>query len=347
VVTWLKQHAHTVPPKSDLGCAEDAKTGKHECNIDLTPPAVHDSGGGEDDMPYMENDALDENNQDIPPESLDDEGDEEEDEDADGEDEIEYTMDEIVVEISHMFRIWPEIKSEIEIEEDLLDDQDKSEDKALRGSPETGRRLYNPSDWRTGGGRGGSSFKDKIRRTEQKSIAYIASAVREFNRKNTKRHMDKWFGRSAFNNAASRNKVKKVLQSVNQMLSHVDYVYPGPQCSPNTYAYVYPQAYTCSSGSETKSRPCTKTRGGKFVFYMCQLTMRSPEAVQIETLTHEGSHHATAYTDDVCMDYSNPCRQTAYGRSPCQQLASRNPTKALKNADNYCYYINDITDVRR
>jgi hypothetical protein len=333
VVSWLQQHDHVVPPKSDLGCAQDQRTGKHECDIDLSPPAVHHSGGSEEDeLPTFDHDALDENNQDIPPEGLDEEDEDEDEEDDD--DDVEYTMDEIAVEIAHMFRIWPEISTEIDIEEDLLDEEDKAEDKALRGSPETGRRLY---------GSGGSSFSSKIKRVEQKSIAYIATAVREFNRKGTKRHMDKWFGRSAYDHAASRNKVKKVLQSVNQMLSHVWYVYPGPQCSSNTYAYVYPHGYKCDNKADTKTRPCTKSRSGKFIFYMCQLTMRSPESVQIETLTHEGSHHATAFTDDVCMDNSNPCSQTAYGRSPCQRLASRNPTKALKNAD--CYYIQDITDV--
>merc|ERR1712151_1912 len=104
-------------------------------------------------------------------------------------------------------------------------------------------------------------------------------------------------------------------------------------------------AYTCRH-SELRTRPCTKY-GGNFVFYMCQLTMRSSLSVQIETLTHEGSHHATAYTDDVCMDNRHPCQQTAYGRSPCQTLARSNPSKALKNADNYCYYIQDITDTTR
>jgi hypothetical protein len=346
VVSWLEQHNHVVPPKSDLGCSENLKTGKHDCDIDLSPPSVHDSGSDGEDLPNFENDDLDENNQPIPALPLDDEDDDEDE--ADGDDDVEYAMDEIAVEIAHMFRIWPEISTAIDIDEDLLDDEDKAEDKALddkalRGSPETGRRLYNYGGYQPYGG----AFKNKIKRTEQKAIAYIATAVRQFNARNTQRHMDKWFGRAAYSNPTSRNKVKKVLTSVNRMLSQVDYVYPGPQCSPNTYAYVYPQAYTCNSGSETKQRPCTKTRGGKFVFYMCQLTMRSSEAVQIETLTHEGSHHATSYTDDVCMDYSNPCRQTAYGRSPCQSLARSNPSKALKNADSYCYYINDITDVRR
>merc|ERR1712083_948206 len=132
------------------------------------------------------------------------------------------------------------------------------------------------------GGGYGESFKRKISMTEQKAIAYISSAVREFNRRNTRRHMDKWFGRNAYNSAQSRDKVKRVLTSVNQMLSHVEYVYPGPQCSPNTYAYVYPEAYTCRTRTEAKRSPCTKTHNGKFLFYMCQLTMRSEMSVQIE-----------------------------------------------------------------
>jgi len=45
--------------------------------------------------------------------------------------------------------------------------------------------------------------------------------------------------------------------------------------------------------------------------------------------------------DDVADD---DCEDVAYGREKCETLARRNPRKALKNADNYCYYIQDITD---
>ena len=117
------------------------------------------------------------------------------------------------------------------------------------------------------------------------------------------------------------------------------YVYPGPKCKPNTYAYVYPQAYTCKEGKQS-SRPCTTMRHSKkYVFYLCPLYFQRP-AEMVETLVHEGSHHATAFTDDVDFEGG-----TAYGRSTCQKLARADPALALKNADNFCYYIQE--DSRR
>merc|ERR1719343_85872 len=153
--------------------------------------------------------------------------------------------------------------------------------------------------------------------------------------KMTKDQMGKWFGREAFSSQASRKEILRVMNSVDHMISNVEPVYEGPQCSSNTYAYVYPTAYTCSYGSELKSRACTKYNG-KFVFYLCSLYFRR-ESEMIETLVHEGSHHATSYTDDV--DFNGG---TAYGRSTCTSLARVSPSKALKNADNYCYYIEDV-----
>lgn len=335
-VYWLKQHAHVVPPKSDLGCHQDSISGEHVCDIDLSPAPIHGSwsmGSGdvlEDSLDHS-GDALDENSQPILAESVDDDDVKTA---ADGDGEIDYKVADIAVEIAHMFRIYPEVVAASNIVDDVFDEADKvrGNASALRGSAITGRRLY------------GGSFENKIRVIEQKAIAYIATAVREFQRRNTGKHMNKWFGPQAYSSEYARQQVHKVLRSINSMLSNVEYVYPGPQCESNTYAYVYPRAYTCAPYS-LESKACTKTHGGKFVFYMCQLTMTSPMSVQIETLTHEGSHHATAYTDDVCMDNSNPCKNVAYGRRACEMLAKYNPNKAIHNADNYCYYIQDITDI--
>lgn len=122
------------------------------------------------------------------------------------------------------------------------------------------------------------------------------------------------------------------------MLGNVEYAM-GPKCSPNTYAYVYPQAYKDCTGSQLGSRACTKNKEGQFIFYICDLTLRKGIGEQIETMTHEGSHHETARTDDVDFEGG-----TAYGRSACQRLARSNPSKAIENADNFCYYVQDVTD---
>lgn len=125
------------------------------------------------------------------------------------------------------------------------------------------------------------------------------------------------------------------MNSVSHMISNVYFVPNGKQCSSNTYAYVYPMAYTCGK-SQTLRDPCTKTTDGKFVFYLCSVYFKL-ENEMIETILHEGSHHATAFTDDVKFNGG-----TAYGRPTCKNLAKYSMSKALKNADNFCYYIQDV-----
>eukprot|EP00933_Yihiella_yeosuensis_P067330 TRINITY_DN720_c0_g1_i2.p1 TRINITY_DN720_c0_g1~~TRINITY_DN720_c0_g1_i2.p1 ORF type:complete len:524 (-),score=71.85 TRINITY_DN720_c0_g1_i2:278-1849(-) len=162
-----------------------------------------------------------------------------------------------------------------------------------------------------------------------KAQAYVVRAIKRFQQHDTEIHIKKWFGRQAYTNAHQRARVQKILNSVNNMLGNVEYVYPGDECEKNTYAYVYPKG----------GLGYTKNSRGKFIFYLCKQQMIAEESVQIETLVHEGSHHATAYTDDV--DFHG---QTAYGRNMCMQLAREDPNKALDNADSFCYYVQDITD---
>uniref|UniRef100_A0A7S0BCP6 Lysine-specific metallo-endopeptidase domain-containing protein n=1 Tax=Pyrodinium bahamense TaxID=73915 RepID=A0A7S0BCP6_9DINO len=152
-----------------------------------------------------------------------------------------------------------------------------------------------------------------------KAQAYVARAL-QLAPQDT-RNLMQWFGTTS---EKARAKVVTVLNDLSQMLSNVAYRM-GPECSPNTYAYVYPY------GKKSKNKR------GQYVFYLCRLYFRSDEGEQIETLTHEGSHHANAYTDDVDFDGG-----TAYGRPICKRLARFSPKRALNNADSYCYYINDI-----
>lgn len=138
----------------------------------------------------------------------------------------------------------------------------------------------------------------------------------------------RWFGRDG---PTERKEARRVLNSVSSMLSNVVYRVRSPDCADNTYAFVYP------------SGPDSRSKDGKFPFYLCPLYFKVDESEQIETLTHEGSHHATAYTDDVCADSApqGSCRK-AYGRRVCEEVARTYPRRAIMNADNYCYYINDL-----
>mmetsp|Transcript_35266 Transcript_35266/g.75126 ORF Transcript_35266/g.75126 Transcript_35266/m.75126 type:complete len:527 (+) Transcript_35266:36-1616(+) len=166
---------------------------------------------------------------------------------------------------------------------------------------------------------------DDVEEINIKAQAYVAQAWRE-----APDDVDvlwKWFGEDS---GYARRQVDKVLASLGKMLSNVDYML-GDECEKSTYAYVYPEG------------PESRTKKGRFIFFLCQVYFDSGKGEKIETITHEGSHHATAFTDDVCAeDKHGECLEKAYGRDTCKWVAKHDPDKALENADNYCYYINDM-----
>jgi hypothetical protein len=299
-----------LPPSCDVGCYA-GNDGTIACDVDLDPETVSEEAHYEGDLPdfhdkeIMTKKKLSQSASNVEVQSnatnLND-------------DEIDYSAPAILRRVANLFRIYP--FHEVE---------------TIDISADTGSLVETTA---------GSAWQSDLQKVNVKAIAYVQQAVSKFRSKNTKTHMQKWFGSAAYSSSSSRSKVNKVLNSINAMLDNVEYVYPGPECESNTYAYVYPGASSCSTTSQLQRYACTKYKG-KFVFYMCPLTMRSSTAIKIETLTHEGSHHATAYTDDVDFEGG-----TAYGRSTCQRLARSSASKALNNADNYCYYIQDITDRR-
>jgi len=172
-----------------------------------------------------------------------------------------------------------------------------------------------------------TGWRAEVEKVSIKSQAYVARAIQLFMK--DQRQLAKWFGSTT---PQTREKVLKVMNSLSSMLDNVEYTRNSPQCGSNTYAFVYPRG------------PLAKNNRGQFVFHLCSVYFKSDEGEKIETLTHEGSHHATAYTDDVCADPvpRGQCRVTAYGRPVCQEVARRFPSRAIENADNFCYYINDI-----
>lgn len=215
--------------------------------------------------------------------------------------------------------------------------------------------------------------------------SYLQNAINLFGKKRTKKPIQTWFGKAAYADVPSREQVAHVLNSAQLVLSNAVYLIDDA-AGPNTYGYVYP-----------RSTYRTKDSAGRFKVFLCPLFFKSTLSVQVETLTHEATHHAVAYTNDVCadgtpvglvpfktlggnrypgemvrwpsrstpgkqyrgqilfpmpskghymvnMDPASQCARTAYGRGTCEQLATSRPGKALANADNYCYYIQDATD---
>jgi len=262
-------------------------------------------------------------------------------------------------------------------------------------------------------------WKIKAYEINIKSQAYLATALKKFSEKNTKDAMVKWFGKASYADMPTRTELERVMNAVSAMLGSVEYVYDASQCGPRTYAFVYPRVIgsvvqNCYDTEPSEGEKCVQNSEGKFMFFLCDVYMNSGEAEQIETLLHEGSHHAASYTTDVCVnefylgnsepffktipladveemgksvgdsvwvplpkykvkdtytevggdvmfkfveivgdkaklrvmddfdDCMNSDAHVAYGRSVCKALAKLDPRKALKNADNFCYYVLDV-----
>lgn len=169
-------------------------------------------------------------------------------------------------------------------------------------------------------------WKDDVKKVGVRAQAYSAGALRNMNAGYAGAVMLKWFGRSDY---AAQREMRRVINGVHDMLSNVDYIYPGSRCRPNVFAYVFP------------SPPYNKNSRGQYLVQLCDLYLKSDLEEQIETLTHEGSHHHTMSTNDVCYQGDGPTCTRSYGRQICAMLAKKDPAKALKNADNFCYFIND------
>jgi peptidyl-Lys metalloendopeptidase len=129
----------------------------------------------------------------------------------------------------------------------------------------------------------------------------------------------RWFGTCDTTRA---NKVRSSLQAV---VSGMNARYPvdcaGARCTANTYAYVFP-----TDTSHT--------------VYVCGMFWRVPTScaganvldTQPCTLVHEMSHfNNVAGTQDY-----------QYGITNCQNLARNNPAQAVANADNYCFYTDEL-----
>lgn len=336
-----------LPPSSDVGCY--AHDGEVICDVDLSPERISMLVPNNREIPDMHDERLLAQHKAVTPVKqkakwppLNDPLKEAKQRAAE---EISYTVAQVTERLFNLFRMFP----------------------TQRVAPSSLMQVGSHSRSNS------TSWRKEVATRNLEAVAYVNQAIRKFRVQRTRDAITKWFGPSAFTDPVTRKEVQRVLNSVHEMLDEVEYVYPGNDCSEDTYAYVYPSG----AGSMNDQ--------GKKLFYLCDLYLDSETSVQIETLTHEGSHHATAYTTDVCMDddfyvrktysdhqlsrgrvfevdgdemevvhttghevifepHSKFCDHTAYGRKTCSRLANNSPDLALLNADNFCYYIQDVTD---
>jgi len=139
-----------------------------------------------------------------------------------------------------------------------------------------------------------------------------------------------WYGNNLDN--PTRNEAMRLMNDVKALLDNVEYVYPGEHCTPDTFAYVFPNS------------PWNKDDwSGKFVLYLCDYYLKSDASEQIGTLLHEASQHEAASASVKHWQGT-----AMYGRPLCKQVASfcaqHNDVacdSARKNVDNFCYFVND------
>lgn len=175
-------------------------------------------------------------------------------------------------------------------------------------------------------------WKQNVERVSTVAQAYVARAIQLFP-EDTK-HLKNWFGISS---PVVRQRVLFVLASLSGMLWNVEYTRNSEECSKKTYAYVYPE------GEKARNAD------GQFIFHLCPQYFKGSRYERIATHVHEGTHHEPTYTLDVCADpgevrdsTNEKCIEEAYGRKTCRYVALNFPEKALENADNFAYYINEL-----
>ena len=121
----------------------------------------------------------------------------------------------------------------------------------------------------------------------------------------------KWFGTTSF---LYPEAVKHTYIDIKSSMEDYQYTlyFHGPECEPLDYAYTFYKAK---------------------VVYLCEEYFNAPTVgynSKMGTIIHEMSH-AVADTDDI-----------AYGEADCQALAATNPSKAIRNADNYEFFSESI-----
>lgn len=172
----------------------------------------------------------------------------------------------------------------------------------------------------------------------QQAKSIIATAQKKLASRQIPDVVSRWYGS---NDDATRAEIKRVLNGLNDMLSNVRYVYPGSYCnsySPHTLlAYVEPSGGTGHAKDEE----------GRYILNLCDSYVMGSDTVKLEALLEEGSHH-------LQMDLKNekyaPVAGTEvlYGRNwtrrtakACCEGSSSACVAALRNAENFCYFVTD------
>ena len=146
--------------------------------------------------------------------------------------------------------------------------------------------------------------KISTKKVHQEAYNKIKSSITDL--KTNQKRAKTWFGENQVDSATSVfEKMEEILRD-----DRITYIFGGKYCDKDTFAYTFHDSrkiYLCKSYEKANKNSGLDTKVG--------------------ILTHELSH-ALSKTDDK-----------VYGISACKKLAKKAPHKAVKNADNYEYFV--------
>lgn len=295
-----------LPPRSDVGCR--AVGSRTLCDVNLGSATVAKEAMNLGDTPMIgESEAVDEPSV---QNSLD-------------QSDLDRSMrkveaapipQELLLRMALLFRIFPPLSSGIDFDE-------------------VGASLLERVDVRGRSGNGRNRIEmENVKSVSLKAQAWINIAIRHYNAAQTSKPLKRWFGEDASTSEAIRKQVQSRMHSVNDVLRKV--VFREGDSLECKGSYAYTDAF--KKKTFWARRP---------IIYICDSFGTMPTSHQIETLVHEASHLASPKTYDICMKSGfMGCEVYAYGRDLCQELAIKEPARAMANADSLCYYVQEVVD---
>eukprot|EP00746_Dinoflagellata_sp_MGD_P014225 gnl/MRDRNA2_/MRDRNA2_131088_c0_seq1.p1 gnl/MRDRNA2_/MRDRNA2_131088_c0~~gnl/MRDRNA2_/MRDRNA2_131088_c0_seq1.p1 ORF type:complete len:452 (-),score=62.65 gnl/MRDRNA2_/MRDRNA2_131088_c0_seq1:30-1331(-) len=305
-----------LPPYSDIGCYVSG--GETKCDVDLRPGVVAANARNLGDIPDLHDNELIASEQGSHKQIIQ----------MQTEEQVKLSQPayalqdswEVLARLANLFRIFPI---------STISSDGKSGFAALLEVGETGFIEGIPNNRK--------QLDVYMQKIVLKAQSWVSLAIRQFMNKKTEPAMTRWFGSGTFSNEESRSQVQKILNSVNAALRKTAFRKgSAEECGTLSFAY-------------TDLKRQKTWWSGHFIIYICDHFAEMSLDHQIETLVHEASHHAVAYTRDICVEYgrfgiASGCVKYAYGRERCQELAINSSEQAIKNADNFCYYVQEVVD---
>jgi len=209
------------------------------------------------------------------------------------------------------------------------------------------------------------------------SKGYVMNAVRKHKLKDSMAAAEKWFGKDAVSDPDLWGRLQEVVGAIAAMMDNIKFKFP--QCQPNVFGYVSPGGpdakdpqtgefvmFLCPLFFEKKDEQietiiheishhavsfendaCMNPKG----VYTTKDLSSVPKEVRIGEFTkiEDKSYEVMLFAGQKAYlregEEGVECTDKAYGRESCAKLAQEDTIKALSNADNVCFYVQDVSDV--